>query len=168
VTDVVIPRTWREGDRQGAAKLNRLVSGVVRARPATPVPASRVELGRLSGLMQVRLVEHQADVVIVEPWDGAEAGESFAAAKPYLLRTSPFDGGSWNGVSYSYASVSARTATLGGDSEDQVIVPAYVPGDLLYVARLGAGGSSVTDDAGAPVDWIDLNLDARAWAKAAA
>ena len=54
-------------------------------------------------------------------------------AKPWLLRTSPFDDQEFDGISYNYTGVSARTATSGEVTESQLITPSYVVGEELVV-----------------------------------
>lgn len=89
-------------------------------------------------------------------------------AKPYLLRRTPFDGLTRDGIEYTYSSASARIAD-DGDEENQVIVPSYVAGDVIYALRGIEDGVLLTvqsgDDAGADLNWIDMNLDGREWAK---
>jgi len=87
----------------------------------------------------------------------------FYVAKPYLLRRSL---ASWNGITFAYSSNFEREATDGVDTEDQVIVPAYVPDDILYIVR-PYGGTGTVDDGGNAIVWLDLNVDGRAWAKEA-
>jgi hypothetical protein len=60
-----------------------------------------------------------------------------------------------------------RTADDGATTETQVIVPAYVVDDVIYAMRGIEGGTNVIDDQNESVEWIDLNLDGRAWAKEA-
>lgn len=97
-------------------------------------------------------------------WDGENTGVTdVLVARPYLLRT---DLTAHNGVTFTYATVGGvieRTATSGADNETQVVVPAYAVGDEIFALRgiLGGTGAEDGDDA---VEWMDLNLDARAWA----
>ena len=93
----------------------------------------------------------------------SEGGE-VKVALPYLLRRTPFDGLSRNSISYTYASAIQRTA---GGSETQLITPGYVAGDIIYGISGVSGGTGVSDEGELPVDWLDLNLDGRAWAKEA-
>jgi hypothetical protein len=86
-------------------------------------------------------------------------------AKPYLLRNSI---NSRDGLTFSYTDTDERTATDddSGDTEDQVVVPAYVEGDLIVVARMNTGVYK-DDEQEDPVLWQDMNVDARAWAEKA-
>jgi len=101
-------------------------------------------------------------------------------AKPYLLRHTPFHGKRRDGLDYNYTSNVARTAsktTLGNPpttvTENQVIVPKYVAGDVIYAIgrvfgprdefRVSASGPDVVS-----TRWLDMNVDGRFWAKASA
>ncbi len=84
-------------------------------------------------------------------------------AKNWESRRTPFDGATWNSISYVYSSNSERVATS-GDSETQVIVPSYVANQEIRATRI-IGGTGVTDSAGGPVLWEDENRGGRAWAK---
>ena len=88
-------------------------------------------------------------------------------ALPYLLRKTPFDGEERNGVEYTYTdqsgeiSTTNRTATVPAQNyaEAQTIIPNYVEGDTIFCQYVGGSGTGVVG-----VDYIDMNLDARAWA----
>jgi len=82
-------------------------------------------------------------------------------AKPYLLTQKIL---LRNGIAYSAYSGQSRTATSGGDSENQTIVPSYVIGDEIKAFR-AIGGTGVTDSSNKPVNWEDNNNDGRAWAE---
>lgn len=88
-------------------------------------------------------------------------GSSTEIALPYLLRKTPFDGNTRNGVTYEYLNNGLRDAELQADSytERQTIVPLYVQNDIVYCQDIGEGVTGVTG-----ADYIDLNLDGRAWA----
>ena len=162
--DPLVPVPFKSGQSLSARSLNRLVSGIVRARPAILSP--RQVQGAAAGvILQVNVVEQGDDWIKVLTWNGASEGtDPIYVAKPYLLRRSL---ASWNGLTFTYSSNFERTATKGGDTEDQVIVPAYVPDDILYVVR-PYGGTDTVDADDQPIVWLDLNVDGRAWAKAAA
>lgn len=158
-----VPRPFKAGETLSARALNRVVAGVVRARAGIRSPA-QIPVPQTGAILQVNVVEQGGDWLKVRTWDGETEGtEDLYVAKPYLLRRSlP----SWNGLTFTYTSDYEREATDGVDTEDQVIVPAYVIGDILYVVR-PIGGTDVVDDDTAPVVWLDLNVDGRAWAKTA-
>lgn len=109
---------------------------------------------------QFRVKSVYADLLVCRTWDGAdEGGEDVLVAKPYLLRRSPFDGQTRDGISYAYTSHFERTATLDEETEDQVIVPSYVEDDLIYGISNIEGGTNVTN-----AEFLDINADGRAWA----
>lgn len=96
--------------------------------------------------------------------DGVEVEDRVNVARPYLLRTSLE---SHNSVTFVYTDDTTRTASASGeDDETQVIVPAYVEEDEILAMRIPDGTGVITDD-DRSVEWVDLNFDARAWAKQA-
>lgn len=169
-------REGRRGERLTARRfnapiraLNRALSGVGQAQIA---PAGRVTAGVLQA-KRLTVVSVGADYIACRaPAD--QSGNTQATvyvALPYMLRRTPFDGASRNGISYSYSSNTARTADDGSATEDQVIVPSYVAGDEILATRGLSGGTGVVvtiEGVDVTLDMIDLNVDARAWAKATA
>ncbi len=98
-------------------------------------------------------------------------------AKPYLLRQTPFDGESIvypsKTISYTYANQGERTATSGGDEEDQVLIPEYFVDDEIIAIRNIIGSTGViANDAGdsetTVTEWEDMNTAGRFWAKKSA
>ena len=96
-------------------------------------------------------------------------------AKPYDLQKSPWDGvavnyeiesiiGSQQVVVYRYVTAIYRIAN---ESEHQGIRPLYDIGRTNIFAMECENGTGVFADVGQtdPIKWVDLNLDARAWAK---
>lgn len=82
-------------------------------------------------------------------------------ARPYLLRRSLT---SWNGISFTYTNDQNKTATQGATSETWLVTPEYVVNDIIYAARV-PNGTGLTNDLGRRIDWVDLNVDGRAWAE---
>lgn len=84
-------------------------------------------------------------------------------AKPPLLRVSQAMKGR-DGETYSFTGDDGqnRTATFGSPSgtEMQQVVPLYEVGDIIYVTQLSSPVANVTPT----TSYIDLNVDARAWA----
>lgn len=116
------------------------------------------------GVQMYRVKSVQGDYLTCRTWDGTtEGGSDVYVAKSYKLRTSigsaVIDGVP---VTYSYPSNVERTATISTSNESQVIVPRYLPNDIIFVASANATGVSVS---GTPLKLIDLNADGRAWAK---
>lgn len=77
-------------------------------------------------------------------------------SKPPLLRNSV---SSRDGIDFTYTGTDQRTADDGATTEDQVVVPGYLVGDTIYAVSVPRGADGIS--------WLDLNVDARAWAKSA-
>ncbi|MEE8306555.1 MAG: hypothetical protein V3R81_04775 [Gammaproteobacteria bacterium] len=100
-----------------------------------------------------------------ETVDGVDVATRVNVARPELLRTS-LD--SHNSVTFVYTDDTTRTASAPAETDEtQVIVPAYVVGDKIYAMNNIDGDTGVITDADSSVEWIDINVDARAWAKEA-
>jgi hypothetical protein len=114
------------------------------------------------------VVDVDCDFLWCRTWDGENVGdEDILVALPWMLRWTPFDGETRDGITYEYTSYVERTADDGDATEDQVIVPDYVTGDVIFAAKGIVGGTYATDENGDEVEWQDLNVDGRAWAKEA-
>ncbi len=85
------------------------------------------------------------------------------AAKPFLLRQAPFDGQRRGDIAYSYTGIDARTASRGSAVEEQIIVPQYRIGDQIIALRGLDTGARNTP----AITLLDLNVDAREWARKA-
>ncbi len=160
-----IVRRWKRGEQILARRgnetidaVNTLLRGANGARGASPISARAG-----ATLQRFRVVNmNTADVVTCHTWDGTTEGvQLINIALPYLLRRTPFDGQTRDGVSYTYTSNVERSASDGVDNETQVIVPGYVDNDEIWATGTNViiGGVGV-----AGVVWLDLNLDGRAWA----
>lgn len=193
------PTRWKRGDVITAAHLNetvdavRAVYGVVQEpRQVMPDSATAAVFELAQFKVRATIVNGQAtttadvrvDYLACERLQGSpqnEGDDDFVrVALPYLLRRTPFDtgddapvayGADRASISYDYSSNTARTATDDDDhSEDQVIVPSYVVGDVIYAVRGVGGGTGVlytnTDGDRIDVEWLDLNVDGRAWGAA--
>jgi hypothetical protein len=92
-------------------------------------------------------------------------GAAVNIAKPYKLRASNTSA-SIEGVTVTYTSQGpqARKAQTLVDSEIQIIIPRYLGGDIIYAVKV-EGNSGVTAPGGAALEYIDLNVDGRAWAR---
>lgn len=155
-------RIFANGQNRVIEAVNRLSRGVappqqVFSGDKRPVPI---------GVRQFKLVSVQTDYLVCNEWDGTTQGDGeYKIALPWMLRQTPFDGQTRNGITYTYASASERTADDGSNTETQVIVPSYVAGDVIYGMKEIRGGTDTEDEAGDTVGWLDLNIDARAWAR---
>lgn len=93
-------------------------------------------------------------------------------AKPYKLRQKPFHNKTIDGLTYSYGSGIQRTVEDSEDEETQIITPCYIvrddnyDGDEIYAIRIKQDmvGINADDEGEDSIEWLDLNLDGRAWA----
>jgi hypothetical protein len=126
----------------------------------------RTSSGSTSGMFWSTIVTHtnialNLDYVVCTLDD---TGETVNVAKPYQLRVLPFDvnqGAATGTVSYYYTSNTqgqVREARYGSQIETQIVSPSYGVGLKLLLCLNPTGGTGVTD-----CDYIDLNIDARAW-----
>ena len=149
------------------------------AASATLIRAAR-SLG--ANLRVVQMVVDNAasfgDYLLCRTWDGTKSGaERIPVARPYKLRKTPFDGETRDGISWVYVTSNKRTATRVSDqkTETQVVTPVYRgfggdAADTIYAVTGLDGGTDVVESGNEenptkPVVWLDLNVDARAWAK---
>lgn len=152
---------WKRGDpleakhldqpRKAIEVLLQGVQGIVGTKGVGSTIVARFKIATISGDY---LACYRIDGT------GAVSTATINIARPKLLRNSMTSRGS---ATYSYSGTDEREATVGGDTEDQVVVPAYLADDEIYAVRAPRGGTGVSD---APL-WLDMNVDARAWAKAA-
>lgn len=96
--------------------------------------------------------------------NGKVTEETITVAKPCTLQRTPWDGTTYNGVTYTYSDSQTREADDGAyDPVEQVVDPPYdtdSPCPEIYVSWVG----NKTDLDG--VYWIDVNVDARHWVEA--
>jgi hypothetical protein len=125
-------------------------------------------------IKQYRVKTVASDHLVCREFDGTTEGpDSIAIARPFNLRRAiwrdapisyPLEsypgGGGTAVVSYSYISAVYRTATIGTLIEHQVVIPRYVPNFSIIFATQPDNGTGV----GLAPDWLDLNVDGRAWA----
>lgn len=165
------PRRYKKGDLlPGASRLNELVDPLDRLgrSPASgqtmQTPALYLQIFQLQ--INFILTDYLQGRTYVRYDDGSETigAADITVALPWLLRQTPFDGQTYNGVTYTYTGIHVRTATAGTDSETQRITPDYVLGDIIYCARQVKGGSGVA----LAMPQLDLNVDGRCWAAEAA
>ncbi len=159
-------KRWEAGEPLDHRKLNQVIAQVEAltkgVRPPRQIRPSTNDVAPLV-MQQFQIESILGDYLVCNPWDGIEADPAqYIIAKPPELRRSRT---SWNSITFSYTSDQARTATSGSDTEDQVVVPLYVVGDIVYAVKGIIGGTGVELDDGTAVDWLDTNKAARAWAK---
>lgn len=110
----------------------------------------------------------------VIPVDAETPEKLYKVWKPWMLRQTPFDGKTRDGIDYAYDTTGIRVATpTGGDPEDsetQYITPSYsvrvggTCGELIHatagISRI-VSGSSPSKMAG---EFMDMNTAGRSWA----
>ncbi|MHC4145161.1 MAG: hypothetical protein ACYSUD_10325 [Planctomycetota bacterium] len=153
-----------------AAHHNELVEAINRGTTGhnTPLNFSRVaEELVFVRMFQIKVVNADSLTCIHATSSTDPADEIYTdIAKPFMLRTTLLDHGD---VTFTFVSETERTASATGETDEtQVIVPSYEVDDFIIGIRNISGGTGVIDDAGNSLKWIDLNIDARAWAKQAA
>jgi hypothetical protein len=172
---------FHEGEFSSASKLNVLATGVQRlsggvAPPRVLPPNSAAARGQSQ---QMRVYQVRGDYLLCWTDDGGTTSipvwtnqPLVLVAKPWLLRRSPFDTLTRAGITYTYDDDSTRVAADEDDhEEDQVVVPSYAEGDVIYATAAVAGGVMVRRVASEPAsdvvaEWLDLNVDGRAWGSA--
>lgn len=170
---------WLNSLRNFAASC-RLKSGVdYRVEQTTDGTVLRFYGGNGGGstIKMYRLIEEKANHIVCHTWDGtAEGSDSVLIAKPYKLRnsiTSALIAGET--IDYTYVTSGStayhtRDADDGTNVETQVVIPYFLPkttspaysGDLIYAADVSHTGVTVDD---VELTKIDINADARAWAR---
>jgi len=115
------------------------------------------------GVAMYRLKSVQGDYLTCRTWDGTtEGGTDVFIAKNYKLRNSitsqVIDGVT---VNYTYTTTVERDATIGANTETQIIVPRYLSDDLIFAIYSETTGVEKDDD---ELTLLDINADARAWA----
>jgi len=175
---------WRKGDGLTAKRLNktvdavnRIVGGVRPPRQTVSAPLSAGAPGKSSKqgpiVAQFKVVSVEDDFLVCNDYDGLAASDvTTLVAKPYLLRRTPFDLLTRDGVEFIYGDAVERIAFDGeGTSETQRITPSYVAGDIIYAVRNIVGKTDVDDtdtESDDKLDWLDLNVDGRSWAEVVA
>lgn len=119
-------------------------------------------------LLRAEVVQVFGDYLEVALLGGADgqtaSSQTFAAARGWKTRNSVTARGT---ATYAYTDTDERTATVGAETEEQVLVPGFLPGDQVFVLGTVGNGTGVTDAAGAPVLWLVLS-DGEAWAEVSA
>jgi len=127
-----------------------------------------------SKISQYRLKEIRADILRCRTLDGATEGSTdIYVAKPPRLRQTLFDGksitytndGESFTAAYVYISSTKRTATISGTPETQIVIPRFkIDFDIIYASSVSQS-TGLLDPNGGAITLVDLNVDARAWAK---
>lgn len=135
------------------------------------------ETGGITSQFRVHTVGD--DYLICYEWDGAAiTGDLVYIAKPFHLRRTPFDGldvtyaienppnPNFNvTLHYVYSSATFRTASLGGQSEGQTVIPRFaLDRDIIYASEVEQS-IGINDPNGSEITLVDINADGRSWAK---
>lgn len=160
---------WKPNQLIEARKLQQPVSALRRLGGLAGASQVFDPQRRILQTKQFKVVSLDTDVIICNTFDGVQQGtDDIKVAMPFLLRKTPFDGFSRDGISYVYKTFNSRTASRGSDEEEQVIVDSYFLGDVIYATRGIFGGTAVYLDAPTntiPIVWLDDNRDGRYWAQ---
>ena len=163
------PDAWKRGQPVSARKLDQLRDGLDRLIEGTTTEQLRSEQRVFRQIFQAQIAQISGDYLDVREYREYPVGPPFVGttqilvARPWLLRRSPFDGGSWNGIGFTYSDDQTRTATQAATTEVQRITPAYVIGDVIFCAGQVYGGVGV-DQGGLALVALDMNVDGRSWA----
>jgi hypothetical protein len=99
--------------------------------------------------------------------DSTLGDDDLYVAKPFKLRRSPFHGETINSLSYSYLSPIARTVSHASTPTwvmTQTVVPAYTLNfDIIYA--ISSSKIGMVTEAGSDIKYLDINADARQWAR---
>lgn len=163
------PQRWRKGDKISARTLNQTVDRVIDLTGGAAAPADAKGVGAAGLIQQFEVKSVEADYLTCRTVTSAGVGTvDVPVAKPYLLRNAIVSRTvSGAVITYTYTNTQERVATKTPDTETQVVVPRYEATDRIFAARAVGGATGVKDANKNPVRWLDLNLDARAWAKKA-
>ena len=197
-------RPWKEGDDPSAKHWNEVIESVNDIVGGVSPPYQSITGDKIPPIMrQFKIKEIDDDFLKCVTWDGVAEGTALLEiGKPYLLRKTPFDFDVSEGYTrtlpngrtnkYTYLNYQKRKVINTEDEDDteiQVIVPAYVVGDVIYaykgmrggidtkngVSQENTGGGinpyAPASESEAPLPrvnlfWLDTNNDGRAWAKA--
>lgn len=166
---------WRRGDALSAKKLRgqtlRGVGGISTSRGGV----SQIGGGGAIGIdpprtvpyrpvVRMRFKSEDNDYITCRRWDGTTEGtEDVLVAKPWKLRHDADNYGTITSLSTTSASeVDVDDGGGGEDEETWVVTPSYETNDEIYAHAVNGTGVEVGDD---ELRFIDLNIDARAWAK---
>ena len=170
-----MPPKFQSGEYLSAAKLNevvnmiiqRVVAGrgiIVKSFGRQIVIETKEEFRPLHPpLHQMVVKSDEGDYLICRRLDALEdeGTQDIYVWKPWTLRRTPFDNKTVNGISYVNTENWARTATLDPDEEDQLITPDYWVDCVIFVAKMNISVEVEEDNF---CQWIDANVDGRAWA----
>ncbi len=135
------PEKWLEGEPVSASKLEELRDGLDRLIEGTDPRQVAGDLAQQPQVFQGEIIGLAGDYITVVEYRVYVGGgivrgtQAINVAKPWLLRRTPFDGLSRDGVSYVYTADQTRTATAGPNVRVEHVTPGYLIGDIVYCLR---------------------------------
>lgn len=138
--------------------------------------ANSIGTSQSSTIQQFKIVADGGDYWVCHTWDGTTEGSSAVnVAKPYKIRagTGKITTETIRGVphyyTYSYSSgiyirsvYTDSSYTTNSLVERNTIIPSPIPGDIIYAT---SGFSTASPSTLVGVEYLDLNVDGRAWAE---
>ena len=165
---------FSEGEILSAEKLNRLVQPFNDAQ--VPVTSSREEAAPTLQVEPYLFTGFGTDTNTDWDWllatklhpDGVNFDtRNTRIALPFLLRRSPFDGGTRAGISYTYTDNVTRDADDGGGAVQEIIVPSFEVGDIIFAVRTRPHTRVRIDRTDATSGWVPYLMlnDGRMWSR---
>lgn len=165
---------YRPGELLKAKRLSNTNQAINRFISGTGPPQQRFGRGRTQPLRigRFKIKDVRQNHLVCREWDGSSEGKlDIKIAKPFLLRaelTTRVIGGTEFTYTFTGSEAQEKVADDGSDTETQVVVPRYEFGDEIYAVKgpnRGTGVAITVSGVSTDVDWMDMNIDARAWAK---
>ncbi len=161
------PPRFSAGEPVSASKMNKMRESIVACANRAVNPPRQLAFRAIPQIIFQMIIigEYEdGDALVCNTWDGENQGdEEIAVAKPYLLQQSTLDGYDDGTYTYAFTDIDELTVTKTEDesTEDWKVTMDYNDGDIIYAAANVIGGI----DCPTEVQYIDLNIDGRAWAK---
>ena len=170
-----MPPKFQSGEYLSAAKLNEVVNMIIQRVVAgrgiivksfgsqIVIEAKEEFRPLLPPLHQMVVKSDEGDYLKCRRLDALEdeGTQDIYVWKPWTLRKTPFNNKTVNGISYVYSENWARVASKDSDEEDQLITPDYWVNCVIFVAKMNISVEVANDIF---CQWIDANVDGRAWA----
>ncbi len=188
---------WEKGDILLAAKLQQAITFLKNAFASVrPGRQLRLRAGGNFFAKRFAVVRAEADFVIGRAAEDPNDTDEIVIAYPPEFRKQIYDFETTKATStanpkvgytrtlpndrvnkYKFLNVQKRKAIAQTDEADeadedtevQVIVPAYVTGDIIFAMHGIQGGTGLTqriDEENIAITWQEMNISGRAWAKA--
>lgn len=161
-------RKWRAGEPLDHRKMNQVVDAVnAMVQGANPPQQVLPKPGDVPPLVVQRMAISAiaGDYLICNPFVGSvpDTASEILVAKPPELRRSVTERAD---LTFTYSGDQERLAfNEDAEEENQIVVPLYIEGDVIFAMNSIVGGSGVSDLDGTDLGWQDMNVAGRAWAK---